>query len=257
MIHDISYYRRIHGTNGVQTQKEADLRAFRKEVERSFKETLNWEMAEVNGEEQELQIAPGGDGVTKKIKAKPGEVLRLGDIVKWQGTRWIINVLDADHQINYQGKMVQCNLLLRWQIEDGSVHQEFGWDKDGSKYCLGETHSNYLDTGDFTMKVIVQVNPQTLKVRRGQRFLLGQYGEGTNPLAVEVTRVNGVTNTYEYEDDSEQRNSGIIELTLHETQFNENTDNAELGLADYFPSNEPNAPNEAEAPEAPDESGWF
>ena len=109
-------------------------------------------------------------------------------------------------------------------------------DKDGSKYSFGETQNTYMDVANFVMKAIIQVNAETLKIERGRRFLLGPYGEGMHPLAVEASRLNVVTNTYQYNGDSVQENSGLLEITLHETQFREDVDNIQLGIADYKPT---------------------
>ena len=235
MKHDISYYRKIHGTYGVDTAKEAHIRSIKQNVMGSFQNTINWEQVFVNHslEEQELEIVPTIDIYTKKFKTKPNELIRLGDLVEWRDSVWIVNTLDADNQINYQGTIVQCNLCLRWQLEDGTIHEEFGWDKDASKYSYGEDRGVYMDTAQFTMKVIVQLNDQTLSIRRNKRFLIGPYGAGLNPLAVEVSRINGVTNTYKYKEGTDQFETGLLEFTLHETQFYPERDNAELGIADY------------------------
>lgn len=59
-----------------------------------------------------------------------------------------------------------------------------------------------------------------------------------HPLAVEASRLNVVTNTYQYDENSAQENSGLLEITLHETQFREGVDNVQLGIADYRPADE-------------------
>lgn len=235
MRHDISYYRKIHGTYGVSTAKEAQVRAVKANVANSFQNTINWERVCINHstDEQELEIIPTDDLYTKKFKARPEEIVRLGDLIEWREAKWIVNSLDADNQISYQGTIVQCNICLRWQLEDGTIYEEFGWDKDASKYSYGEDRGTYMDTAQFTMKVIVQVNEYTLSIRRNKRFLIGPFGAGLNPLAVEVSRINGITNTYKYMETAEQYGTGLLEITLHETQFYPERDDAELGIADY------------------------
>ena len=235
MKHNLAYYRKIQGTYGVQTAKEAQLRAARGALRQSFQKTLNWETVYVNkDEEMDFLIVPTDDLYTKKIKTHPDGCLRLGDIISWADTFWIVNSLDADSQITHQGTMVQCNICLRWQLEDLSIHEEYGWDKDASKYSYGETRTPYMDTPQFTMKAIFQINEYTLSIRRNKRFLLGLYADGQNPLAVEVSRINGITNLYQYEDNSQHENSGLLEITMHETQFNPEKDNIMLGVADYM-----------------------
>lgn len=245
MRHNIAYYRAIQGTNGVESAKEAKVRAFQRETQRAFQKALNWEVVKVkrgvsSGNEfqdqfeQELQVIPANDPLTKKLKTRPEEYVSLGDIIRWRGTYWIVNGVDADDLVCCSAQMVQCNACLRWLLEDGTIYEEYGWDKDGSKYSFGEDHNRFMDTADFVMKVIVQVNAETLKIRRNKRFLLGQYGVGCNPMATEVSRINGVTNTYMYDEDEKHYQTGLLEITLHETQFKEGIDNAELGIADYY-----------------------
>lgn len=251
MLHDISYYRIIHGTNGVESQKEAEVRAAREAIHASFAVTINWERIIKNGEERELHVIPTDDYYTKKIKARPEDDLKLGDIVEWADSWWIVNTVDAESQIGAQGTMVQCNICLRWQLPDGTIHEEYGWNKDVSKYSFGETGTTYMDTPQFTMKAIFQINSYTLTIRRGRRFLLGLHGDGLNPLAAEVSRVNGLTNLYIYKEGTANENSGLVEITLHETQFNPHTDNIELGVADYDESLSYDTPTQIPAPAEP------
>ena len=83
MIHDITYYRMLQGTNGVENEKQAKVRAYRDRITEDFSRTLNWEEVFINHAEgsQEVQIVPLNDPFTKKIIGKPGENLKLGDIV--------------------------------------------------------------------------------------------------------------------------------------------------------------------------------
>lgn len=278
MRHNIAYYRAIHGTNGVNSAKEARVRAFQRETQRAFQKTINWEIVEVKRVkldccmqqdliEQELQIIPSNDPLVKQLKSRPQECLCLGDIIQWRGTYWIVNVVDADDLICCSAQMVQCNICFRWQLDDGTIHEEYGWDKDGSKYSFGEDRTRYMDTPDFIMKAILQVNEYTLSIRRNMRFLLGLHVDGENPLAVEVSRINSITNTYKYEDGNRNQNTGLLEITIHETQFNPETDNIELGIANYRTvykdeerSNTPETPPERTDPLDPvnNEGGeWF
>lgn len=234
MKHTIEYYRKIQGTYGVNSAKEARVRASRQAIRNAFHKSLNWENVIVNGcEERTFLVIPTDDVYTKKIKAHPDTEFCLGDIVRWADTRWIVNAIDADSQLNHQGTMVQCNICLRWQLDDGTIHEEYGWDKDASKYSYGETRTIHMDVPQFTMKAIFQINEYTLSIRRNKRFLLGLHAQGENPLAVEVSRINSITNTYKFDCGNRNQNTGLIEITIHETQFNPETDNIELGVANY------------------------
>ena len=236
MNHDMNYYRLIHGTNGVDNMKQAKVRSFKYDVNKAFHKTINWEQVDVNhgARTQQLEIVPTNDLNIKKFTARPNEPIDLGDIIMWRDGYWLVETLDADNQINYQGTMQQCNTVLRWQLEDGSIYQEYGIFSDASKYSYGEQFSDWMDYPQFNIKIHIQVNPQTLKIPRNKRFLIVAYGEGRHPLAVEISRINVLTIMYAYNEGTQQYQKGVLQLTAHETQFNEQFDNAQLGIADYF-----------------------
>lgn len=258
MKHDVSYYRTIQKMNGVHSKKEAGVRSFQHGVYRDFNKALNWEEALVNGQEQQLQIVDSSEMGYKNVKARPGEVLRLGDLVNWKGQYWLVTKLDATELINYAGSMQQCNTLLRWQTDAFTVKTAFGVAESISRYGTGIANATLLDTADFTVTVKLQYNDDTKRLRRERRFLLGAYGADERPLSFKTTRVNPVTNTYEYESDSEQHASGIVELTLAEDELQE-SDNLELGLANYIAPPEvaeEQPEQDAEKPEQ-NEGEWF
>lgn len=88
--------------------------------------------------------------------------------------------------------------------------------------------------GEFALKVKVQMNPQTLQIRRDQRFLIGESGEGCVPNAYITSRLNQITGTYVEHEDENWVNYGYIEVTVLEDQFRPHADRADLMIADYI-----------------------
>lgn len=241
MQHDISYYRKIQDAYEAADKKQALLHGLKKRIQRDFKKTVNWENVTIGNRQQELLVMKSTDEKIKKIEARPNEILRLGEIVKWHGIFWLITELDYDNQIQYAGTMTQCNTILRWQLEDGSIHYEYGVAEDATKYGTGLVDTEYLQLGEFSLKVKVQMNEYTLGIRRDRRFLIGENSPGARPLAYITSRLNQVTGTYisadvENEDGEEvvPVNYGYIEVTLLEDVFREDKDRADLWIADYF-----------------------
>lgn len=253
MNHDIGYYKKIQGASGSSSQKQTVLNAIRKTLTKDFKQTVNWELVTINQREQDVIIVKTPEDRIKKVKARPSEPLRLGEIVTWRNGFWMIKKLDVDDQIQFAGEMYQCNVKLNWQNKAGTILSQFGVSEDATKYSDGIQGSKVMQIGEFNIKVSIQVTADTLAIARDQRFLIGQFGVGYRPLAYKVTRVNPVTNTYDTVD-GEGIVRGYVELTLSEDQFREGRDNPELGIADYVP---PDSATPPPAGNVPSETGWF
>lgn len=262
MTHDIAYYKKIHNAYGATSAKQTSLREIQLEVERGFQETINWETVKVNDRTQELQITRTANRRTKDITTRPNEKLRLGERIVWRNAYWLVVKVDADDQITYLGEMSQCNTALKWQLEDGSIYTEYGVSEDATKYGTGTEDSQYLQIGEFSLKVKIPINEKTLKIQRDKRFLIGQYGDGFKPNAYIVTRINQVTNSYEHEtletdDNGNLYYQGYLEVTLGEDQYRVETDRGDLGIADYVDPEAVDEPGEVPLPPLDEESGWF
>lgn len=241
MIHDIAYYRKIQDAHGTETQKQAQINSLRKKLSRDFKKTINWERVVIDGSEQELLVMKSTAVTMKKIEARPGEVIRLGALIKWHSVYWLVTQLDADDQIQAAGVMTQCNTILRWQMPDGSVATTYAVTEDATKYGTGVSDNELMRIGEFALKAKVQMNEQTLRIHRDQRFLIGESGDGIVPNAYITSRLNQVTATYVDIDTDQEKNYGYIEVTMLEDQFRPHSDRADLMIADYMgePHEEP------------------
>ena len=258
MEHNIAYYHAIQGLNGCASRKDANIRKAKRRIYRDWKK--NWDGEQVvilNADgaprEQDLKILQTALKTEKKIKTRPDELLRLGEIVKWRDTVWLVRELDPDNKIQYSGNMNQCSLLLRWKLEDGSVHEEYAQAEDASKYGSGANASDYMSVPYFTVKIRVPVNEHTMSIDRDKRFLLGQIGQGKlRPFR--LTRVNDVVYRYYYED-GEQKGSGYLEWTMTEDFEHAGEDDHEEGIAKNtaIPKELP----EWTPPEDQQYGGWF
>lgn len=235
MHHNIEYYRKINDAHNSNSKKQTELHALQKRIQNDFLKTVNWELVTIGDRTQELLVMKSTDEKVKKIEARPNERLRLGEIVLWHGIQWLITKLDYDNQIQYAGVMTQCNMILRWQLDDLSTHVEFAVAEDATKYGTGVKDTSYIQMGEFSIKAKVQMNEHTLALKRDRRFLIGENAIGAKPTAYVLSRINQVTGSYltADTDSGEQENYGYIELTLLEDVFREERDNAELWLADY------------------------
>ena len=234
MLHDIAYYKKIQDAYGAASKKQAQLNGLRKRINRDFKQPMNWEHVEVDGVAQELLVMKSTDKAIKKIEARPGDTLHLGALVKWHEIYWLVVTLDADDQVQFSGTMAQCNLILKWQLPDLTLAETYGVAEDATKYGTGVSDNELMRIGEFSLKVKVQMNLQTLQIQRDQRFLVGESGEGYTPNAYIASRLNQVTGTYVANEGTGWKNYGYVEVTLLEDQFRPHVDRADLMIADYI-----------------------
>lgn len=260
-MHDINYYKKIQNAYGSNSLKQTTLREAKLKVNNDFKNSLNWERAFVDGEEREVLITRGENATVKKIKSRPNEPIKLGASVKWAHTHWLVTKMDYDDQLHSAGVMDQCNVVLKWQLDDRTIVAEYGVAEDATKYGTGIKNTVYLQLGEFSIKVKVPLNEHTLTIKRDQRFLLGFSGTNYKPQAFITSRINQVTGTYELHMDNSKLSDGYIEVTMLEDQFREGIDNVEYGIADYkdiYGDITDETPVIADEPEGVlGESGWF
>ena len=129
--------------------------------------------------------------------------------------------------------MTRCNTVLRWQDHDLKLCEAYAVAEDATKYGTGVSDNALMRIGEFALKLKVQMNDDTLRIRRDQRFLIGEYADGAMPNAYIASRVNQVTGTYVEQENDQLRNYGYIEVTLLEDQFRPSSDRADLMIADY------------------------
>ena len=48
------------------------------------------------------------------------------------------------NDVHYEGKMIQCNYLLRWQLANGEIIERYSNIVSASKYDVGETGNSTL-----------------------------------------------------------------------------------------------------------------
>jgi len=221
----------ISRSNGVNSMKEYQLRDIKHRIKRDFRKSIDAEDVQINGEDQLVLITRDkGDEQIKKIKSLPDERFELGDIVTWNGVNYIIYKVDADRRIQTKGRMYECNMKLRWKNSKGEIIERVGKGEDATKYSEGTKGTNVLRIGDFQIKVIVQLDKETVLIKRNDRFIIDADGfietmaeNDILPNVFRVSRRNVITGTFP--------NVGYVEITLKEDQFVAGQDDMENMIA--------------------------
>ena len=212
----------VHGGNkrGAALQKE-----FRFLMEK-IPGSLSYHNAVIDGEQRELAIIDSDNLDTKTLCSMPGEDLPHGGLVEWMDNRWLIIERDANNEVYTKAKMRQCNYLLRWIADDGSIVERWCIVEDGTKYLTGEYSDNdfIITRGDSRIALIIAKDRYTIRLNRDDRFLIDDYAS-PNVLAYRLTKPFKLGGSYD--------NRGILSFVLQECNT-EDTDNFELHIANYY-----------------------
>jgi hypothetical protein len=127
----------------------------------------------------------------RHIVARIGQ-LKLGNYVKYQDRIYIITEIPGNNQIYEHGWMRVCNYDLRWVSDSGKIVEfpcAFG---DATRFSFGEKENKYLVIGDVRLEVWIAKNTETVKIKRGKRFIIDDYDNAqvSDPMVYEVTKPN-------------------------------------------------------------------
>lgn len=82
-------------------------------ISRKITASLSYETVKINGKDKQVSIGDvTGDFTTKKIFSLPGETLPHGELIEWEGSRWLVTEVDAHHALYAEGVMRRCNYYL-------------------------------------------------------------------------------------------------------------------------------------------------
>lgn len=152
-------------------------------------------------------------------------------------TYWIIYNSFNVNDIHYEGKMIQCNYLLKWQIPDGTIVERWANIVSASKYDVGERGNSTIILSSNNYTVLIGYCEEGFELE-GKRVFIDM--KPTNP-----TKVFKMTRS----DDVIYNSSGmgyILSFIADKTEFNKDTDNQELNICDYIEPSPlpPSNPNE-------------
>lgn len=194
-------------------------------ISRKITASLSYETVKVNGEDKQVSISDvTGDFTTKKIFSLPGETLPHGELIEWEGSRWLVTEVDAHHALYTEGVMRRCNYYLRWINTNGDIISRWCIVEDGTKYLIGEKTGDMMAIGDARIAVTIGKDRDTNKLSRGRRFLIDDM-DSDEVLAYQITKPNKLFNVY--------NGKGVFRFILNEVNLTDD-DNVEARIADYY-----------------------
>lgn len=249
---DIEYYMKLQNAYSTKNKREKELVKVNRNANKHFDDTFDTQDVLVNEIPMQLMIIKDTDGNTykKKIKSRHKDIIKLGDYIKWNNQIWMITLLDSDDKAWNRGYMYLCEILLRWQDDNGNIIERWGYSEDYTKYSMGESGNSTITVGDYQYGVTLPVDEYTKKLNRENRFVVDFEGNYP-PDTYRLTGKKGFISDYRYFD-----KGGVFTITLSYEQFNKVTDklvklenNTEVWICDYkTPSTSTLPPSEPDNP---------
>ncbi len=169
--------------------------------------------------------------------------VRIGEYIHdtKDNTYWLIYNSFNVNDVHYEGKMIQCNYFLRWQLSDGKIVKRWANIVSASKYDVGENGNSTLVLSSNNYTVLIGYCEEGFELE-GKRVFIDI--KPVNPAKVfKITRSDDVL-----------YNSGnmgsLLSFIADKTEFNPDKDNQELRICDYIDPSIPTPPS----PSNPDET---
>lgn len=152
-------------------------------------------------------------------------------------TYWLIYNSFNVNDVHYEGKMIQCNYLLRWQLANGKIIERYSNIVSASKYDVGETGNSTLVLSSNNYTILIGYCGEGFELE-GKRVFIDM--KPTKPTKVfKITRSDDVI----YNSDGA---GSLLSFIADKTEFNPNKDNQELRICDYIDPSFPLPPTPSE-----------
>ena len=211
-----------------ETRRGAALHREQSFVRRKLRHSLSYHIANVDGKDQEVAIINSDNLDIKTLFSIPGEDIRNGSYVIWNDFYWIVIAKDENTEVYTKTTMQQCNYLLKWIKDDGTIVERWGIINDGTKYLTGETVSSYngnaMSLGDSRVQLTLPRDEETALLTRKNVFLVDD-PLSPQPLRYRLSKPFKVGSVYGL--------NGPMHFMLIEENL-EKDDNTELMVADYY-----------------------
>lgn len=163
------------------------------------------------------------NGVSKKFLTKHNDLIDVGDYIydEADNTYWICTESFNINNIHYEGRVTQCNWILRWQRPDGTVLEYPCQDRNATQYNSGEAGNATMTLGSSQHMEMIQANEDTLALASPKRF----YIDKGNKIPYVVTQNDSTAYNY---------GKGICMITVMQDVNREGVDRPDLGICDYI-----------------------
>ena len=163
--------------------------------------------------------------------------VKIGDYIHdtKDDTYWLVYTAFNVNDIEYTGKLIQCNYLLRWQLSDGKIIQRWTNIVSVSKYDTGENGNSIITLSSNNFTILMGYCDEALELEEKRVFI------DIRKVPKKVFKIT--------RGDDVLYNSGnigaLLSFIADKVELNKETDNQELGICDYV---SPTTPPPSEPP---------
>ena len=170
--------------------------------------------------------------------------VKIGDYIHdtKDDTYWLVYNSFNVNDVHYEGKLIQCNYPLKWQLSNGKVVERWANIVSASKYDTGETGNATIVLSSNNFTVLIGFCEEGYELE-GKRVFIDK--RNINPEKVfKMTRGDDVL--------FDSGNMGaLFSFIADKTEFNKDEDRPDLKLCNYIKIDTEEAPT---PPENPDET---
>lgn len=153
--------------------------------------------------------------------------VKIGDYIHdtKDDTYWLVYNSFNVNDVHYEGKLIQCNYLLKWQLSDGKVVERWANIVSASKYDTGREGGSVITLSSNNFTVLIGFCEEGYELD-GKRVFIDK--RDVNPENVfEVTRSDDVL--------FDSGNMGsLLSFIADKTEFNKDEDRPDLKLCNYI-----------------------
>lgn len=207
------------------TQRERELNRLKSDIIRKAPNSLSYKNVKLNGEPTQLIINTGTQPYYKEFQSLPNQEINIGDYVEWANSHWIVVTCDSDDEIYRDGKLNQCNYLLKWQNELGEIIERWAVIQSASKYNDGTTSNNVISLGSDQLSIVIPLDDESLKLKKSmsKKFFIDFNKE--DPTTYELTGTGNVPDTY--------NGLGVTSWIVKECAYTASDDDLKYGVCNY------------------------
>lgn len=213
-----------------ESRRERSKNKLINDLDKHSKDTLSYFNVLINGTEANLVVASGTMANKKNISSMCGEDFKLGDIIEYCETKWLVMTADVNDEIYVRGSMQECNYKLKFQNSNREIVEYDCVIESASQYNSGEEAFKTITIGYNQLLIYIPLNDDTVGFKSDDRFFIDN--NKVNPKTYRATRVDTVTGTF--------NGVGYVIALVTEDQYNPERDNIEKWICDYRePEEEP------------------
>lgn len=222
----------LHGT----TQRERMVNRTKANLQNKVVDSLSYKTIKLNGIETQLVINEGTQPYYKEFESMPGQEINIGDYIEWANSWWLVTTCDYDDELYRNGKLHQCNYLLKWQNELGEIIERHAVILSASKYNDGLAESNVISLGSDKLSINIPLDAEALKLKKSmaKKFFIDNNKE--DPTAYLLANTGNVADTY--------NGHGITHWIVEECAYTASEDDLKYGVCDYISPTTPPEDND-------------